>query len=132
MVGTDNKAIFRRLYEDSWNSGDIAVVDELLAPDFVNHEVVEDTTTPHRQLYKRAVLETRSAFPDWALSIEEMVAEGDLVVARWCARGTHTGEVEGLPPPTGDRLEVRGISMARVREGKIVGFWKQQSNPQAG
>jgi predicted ester cyclase len=89
MVGTDNKAIFRRLYERSWNSGDLAVVDELLAPEFVNHEVVEDTTMPHRDLYKRAVVETRSAFPDWTLSIEDMISEGDRVVARWHARGTH-------------------------------------------
>lgn len=132
MVGTDNKAIFRRLYESSWNSGDLAVVEELLAPEFVNHEVLEDTRAPHRELYKRAVVETCSAFPDWTLSIEEMVAEGDVVVARWRAHGTHTGELEGLPQPTGDRLVVRGISMARVREGKIVEFWKQQSNPQAG
>ena len=131
MVGTDNKAIFRRLYEESWNSGDLAVVDELLAEDFVNHEVVGDTT-PHRQLYKRAVVETRSAFPDWTLSIEEMITEGDLVVARWRAQGTHTRELGGLPPPTGDRLVVRGISIARVRDGKIVEFWKEQSNPQSG
>ena len=69
MVGMDNKAIFRRLYEASWNSGDLAVVDELLAADFVNHVVPEDTATPHRELYKRAVVETRSTFPDRALSI---------------------------------------------------------------
>lgn len=88
MVGTDNKAIFRRLYKDSWNTGDLAVVDELLAPDFVNHEFLDDTSSaPHRELYKRAVVETRSAFPDWALSIEDMISEGDLVVARWRARG---------------------------------------------
>jgi len=132
LVGTDNKAIFRRLYESSWNSGDLAVVDELLAPDFVNHEVLEDTVACHRELYKRAVVETRRAFPDWTLFIEEMVAEGDVVVARWRAQGAHTGELEGLPPPTGNRLVVRGITMARVRDGKIVEFWKQQSDPQAG
>jgi predicted ester cyclase len=95
MVGTDNKSIFRQLYEDAWNSGDLTVVDELLAADSVNHEVVEDTTTPHRELYKRAVVETRIAFPDWALYIEDMIAEGDRVVARWRAHGTHwsTGEL---------------------------------------
>ena len=128
MVGTDNKAIFRRFYEVSWNAGDLAVVDELLAADFVNHEI-EEIATPHRELYKRAVVETRSAFPDWTLFIEDMIAEGDLVASRWCAQGTHTGNLEGLPPPTGERLVIKGISMVRVEDGKIVEFWKQQSDP---
>jgi steroid delta-isomerase-like uncharacterized protein len=105
--------------------GDLTVVEKLLAVNFVNHEVIVDTTTPHRELYKHAVVETRSAFPDWTLSIEDMIAEGDLVVARWRAQGTHTGELEGLPAPTGDRLVVRGITIARVQDGKIVEFWKQ-------
>jgi steroid delta-isomerase-like uncharacterized protein len=130
MGGTDNKAIFRRFYEGSWNSGDLAIVDELLAVDFVNHEV-EETTIPHRELYKRVVVETRSAFPDWTLFIEAVIAERGQVAARWRAHGTHTGELEGLPPPTGERLVVQGISMARVEDGKIVEFWKQQSDPQA-
>lgn len=66
-----------------------------------------------------------------ALSIEDMIAEGDLVVARWSAQVTHAGELEGLPSPTGNQLEVRGITIARIRNGKIEEFWKQQSNPQA-
>ena len=105
-------------------------MDELLAADFVNHEV-EETTTPHRELYKRAVVETRTAFPDWTLYIEDMIAEGDQVAALWRAHGTHTGKLEGLPPPAGKRLVVRGITLARVEDGKIVEFWKQQSDPQA-
>ena len=60
MVETENKAVFRRFYEDVWNEGDLAVVDELFAADFVNH-AVGDAPTPHRELYKRGVVETRIA-----------------------------------------------------------------------
>ncbi len=121
----DTKAIFRRFYERAWNQDDLTVIDELLAPDFVNHEV-PDTTISHRELYKQAVTENRAAFPDWSITIDALIAEGDQVVARWQAQGTHTGKAWGIEP-SGKHLEMEGITIVRVVDGKITDFWKQDN-----
>jgi predicted ester cyclase len=125
MAEAENEAVFRRFYEALWNEGDLAVADELLSEDFVNHEV-EDAPVPHRELYKQDVLQTRTAYPDWYLLIEELSTEGDRVMARWRAGGTHTGELEGVAP-TGKREEFVGTTVVRMVDGKIVLFSKQQS-----
>ncbi|CAA9461945.1 MAG: hypothetical protein AVDCRST_MAG58-2771 [uncultured Rubrobacteraceae bacterium] len=125
MIESENKAVFRRFYEEIWNGGDLAAADELLSEDFVTHEV-EGTPYPHRELYKEGVVETRTAYPDWTLVIEDLVAEGDRVTARWRAWGTHTGEVRGVAP-SGKRDEFVGTTVVRVAGGKIVEFSKQQS-----
>jgi steroid delta-isomerase-like uncharacterized protein len=121
----DNKAIFRRFYENAWNLNDVSVIDELLAPDFVNHEV-PTTEVSHRELYKQAVIENRAAFPDWSITIDDLIAEGDQVVARWRAQGTHTGKAWGIEPG-GKHLEMAGITIVRVQNGKITDFWKQDN-----
>ena len=121
----DNKAIFRRFYERAWNLGDLAVIDELLAPDFVNHEV-KDASASHRDLYKQAVIESRTAFPDWSLIIDNLIAEGNQVAAHWRATGTHTGQAWGTEP-SGRQLEMAGITIVRVANGKITDFWKHDN-----
>jgi predicted ester cyclase len=130
MVEAKNEAVFRRFYEAVWNEGDLVVADELLAEDFVNH-AVGDAPAPHRELYKRGVVETRIASPDWTLVIEDLVAEDDRVMARWRAHGTHTGELEGITP-TGKRDEFIDTTVVRVVAGKIVGLSKQQSTERSG
>ncbi len=125
MPEADKKAVFRRFYEVVWNEGNLSVVDELLAEDFVNH-AVGDAPAPHRELYKRGVVETRTAYPDWTLVVEDLEAEGERVTARWRAWGTHTGELEGVTP-TGKRDGFVGATVVRVVGGKIVELSKQQS-----
>ena len=63
----------------------------------------------------------RGAFPDWHSTFEELIAEGDRVAERWTGRGTHRGELQGIPP-TGKRVEVPGSVFYRIVGGKIVGF----------
>ena len=63
MSEAENKAIFRQFYERAWNHDDLSVVEELLAPDFFNHEVTS-AAKPHRELYKQAIIENRTACPD--------------------------------------------------------------------
>jgi steroid delta-isomerase-like uncharacterized protein len=121
----ENKAIFRRFYEEAWNHDNLSVIDELLAPDFINHEV-PDNTVSHRELYKQAVIENRTALPDWSITIVDLIAEDDKVVARWQARGTHTGSAWGFEP-SGKRIEMEGITIVRVQQGKITDFWKQDN-----
>lgn len=121
----DNKAIFRRFYERAWNLGDLTVIDELLAPDFVNHEVT-DASESHRDLYKQAIIESRTAFPDWSITIDNLIAEGDQVAAHWRARGTHTGRAWSIEP-SGRQLDMAGITIVRVVNGKITDFWKHDN-----
>ena len=130
MGEAENGAVFRRFYEVVWNGGDLLVADELLAEDFVNH-AVGDAPAPHRELYKRGVVETRIAYPDWALVIEDLVAEGDRVTAHWRAHGTHTGELGGITP-TGKRDEFVGTTVVRVVGGRIVELSKHQSAIRSG
>ncbi len=120
-----NKEVFRQFYERAWNMGDIAIVDELLSPTFVNHEIA-DKSVSHRDLYKQAIVETRTAFPDWTTTIDDVIAEGDIVAARWRSRGTHTGMAWGQEP-TGKWIDTIGMTFVRVINGKITDFWKQDN-----
>lgn len=121
-----NKELFRRFYEDTWNTGDTTRIDELLAPDFVNHELV-GVAPPHRELYKQAIRETKDTFPDFTVTIEDMIAEGEQVAARWHAAGTHSRGFLGQPA-TGKRVELRGITIVRIAGGRIAEFWKQDNS----
>jgi predicted ester cyclase len=114
-----NKALVRRLIEEVDNRGNLDVADELLAPNFVDHDVVpqEDAGI---QGYKRAVAEQRAASSDLHFSIEEQIAEGEKVVTRYIGSGTvDQEEYEGIPP-TGVRITIENITINRVVEGKIV------------
>lgn len=121
-----NKALFRRFYEDAWNTGNTALLDELLAPEFVNHEL-DEIAPPHLDLYKQAIRETKEAFPDFTVTIEDMIAEADQVAARWHAAGTQSEAFLGQPA-TGKRVELRGMTIARIVDGKITEFWKQDNS----
>jgi len=126
MVTEANKRVFRRFYEEAWNTGDLGIIDELLDTNFVNHELV-DVVGSHRESYKQALTETREAFPDWETTIDDLIAEGNRVVARWHGEGTHTGEAWGIPP-TGRRMSSTGITIVRVVRGRITDFWKKDDS----
>jgi predicted ester cyclase len=125
MTTADNKAVFRRFYEETWNTGDVGILDKVLAPDFINHEIA-DGDVSHRELYKRAVIETHLGLPDFALAIDDLIAEGDMVVGRWHWRGTHTG-AEPWGEPTGRETTATGITIVRIMDGKITDFWKKDA-----
>jgi steroid delta-isomerase-like uncharacterized protein len=114
-----NKNAVRRLIEEVWNKGNLRVADELFAPNYIHH----DASTPDVGLgpdseKKRATL-YRNAFPDFRLTIEDIIAEGETVVARWSCRGTHKGDLSGIAP-TGKPFTISGISIARFASGKMV------------
>ncbi len=116
-----NKTISRRLTEEAFNQGKYDVIEELVAPTFVNHDpTTGDTKGP--QGTRELIEGYRSAFPDLKLTIEEQVAEGDLVATRWTARGTHKGELMGIAP-TGKESTVTGMSIEKITNGKIVESW---------
>ena len=117
-----NKAIERRLLEEVYSQGKLEVIDELVATDFVGHGTAADGGDQGREAYKRFAIEMRTAFPDLQITVEDQVAEGDKVVTRWRARGTHTGEFQGIPP-TGKPGEMSGTIIDRIADGKIIECW---------
>jgi steroid delta-isomerase-like uncharacterized protein len=123
MSTEQNKTIVRRYWEEVWNQGNLAVVDELIAADFDGHPAPSDADFgrgPAGQ--KQLVGLYRGAFPDMRMTIDDMAADGERVVLRWTARGTNTGEMMGMPA-TGRPSTVTGIVINRLAAGKIVESW---------
>jgi steroid delta-isomerase-like uncharacterized protein len=118
----ENKAVARRWFEDLFNTGDLEVADEIIAPDHVNHDPTLPDIPPGSEGQKQVVNLYRSAFTNAHISVEDQVAEGDKVVTRWRGSGTHQGELMGVAP-TGNQVRVTGITINRVSEGKIVESW---------
>jgi predicted ester cyclase len=124
MSTEENKALARRIIEEAWNQGNLVVVDELMAPDYAGHHALVGNQPPSRDLYKQFIIRTRTAFPDMRATIEEQIAEGDLVVTRWSVQGTHQGMFRGHSP-TGKQMSVTGIIIERIVSGKAVEGWME-------
>jgi steroid delta-isomerase-like uncharacterized protein len=117
------KAMDRRFYEEVWSGGNLDVLDELMAANFDDHDEPNPAETLEGLEHaKHTITMYRSAFPDVHFTVEDQIAEGDMVVTRWTARGTHTGAFMGIPP-TGKQAAVTGMSMTRVASGKFVEGW---------
>lgn len=120
MSTEDNKALVQRGIEEVWNQKNLAVLDEIASRDYVSHNPA--MTTHGLEQYKQLVSMYFSAFPDLHFTIEDQIAEGDKVVSRFSARGTHQGAFMGIPP-TGKQGVVTGIGIDRFANGKIVEGW---------
>ena len=118
-MSEENKELVRRFVEEFWNQKNPSAADELMAADVVIHmptgEVVD------LEGLKGFAEMWRSSFPDWNSTFEELIAEGERVAERWTGRGTHQGELAGIPP-TGKHVEVPGSVFYRIVDGKIVEF----------
>ena len=121
-----NKALVRRFIEAVWNEGALAAVDELVMPDFVNHSAPPGTPAD-REGFKQTAAMTRALFPDFRVTLEELVAEGDVVVAHFTARGTHQRAWEhpiiGRIASTGKAAQWRGVRLFHLADGKVVATW---------
>jgi steroid delta-isomerase-like uncharacterized protein len=122
-MSEENKALARRSWESVDNPDTLG---EVYAPDVVWHNPEGDIQGLEEAKQFVAMFET--AFPDISATVEDMVAEGDKVVSRVTIRGTHQGEVEEFGPPTGRRVEVQGLSLHRIEDGKIVEEWNSWDN----
>ncbi len=106
----ENKAVVRREQEELWNhTGNLDAAEELFAAD-------------QADAARQEAADFRRGFPDVVSIIEDIIAEGDKVVARWTSRATHQGEYMGISP-TGKEVEFTGISIYRIEEGKIAESW---------
>jgi steroid delta-isomerase-like uncharacterized protein len=118
----DGKRISRQVIEEVFNKGRLDLIDELIAPGYTGHDpaLPQDITGPDGQ--REIVAGYRAAFPDLAISIDDQIAEGDRVVTRWTARGTHTGDLWGIAG-TGKQATVTGTTIDRIQGGQIVQSW---------
>ncbi len=114
-----NKAIASCAFDEILSHGRFELAGEFYAKDFVNHGVHRNATLEEDQAALRGWHE---AFPDIAISAEKLIAEGDLVTVYWIARGTNTGAGNGLPA-TGKKVELAGITIWRILDGKIKEEW---------
>jgi steroid delta-isomerase-like uncharacterized protein len=124
MAAQENKGISRRFFEEVWNGGNLDAIDELSPPDGILRD--RDMGEHRGRAAAREFVTTyRKAFPDLRFAIEEQIAEGDKVVTRWMASGTHRGELMGIPP-TEKSVRVSGVTIDRITDGKIaesIGSW---------
>jgi len=115
------KAIARRYIDDLWSKGNLAVADEIIAADFVDHSP-HPGETPDREGIKQGVTAFQTGFSDYQFVIEDMIAEGDRIAIRQTFRGIHTGEFAGASP-TGKEITMTCIVILRAKGGKIVDRW---------
>lgn len=115
----ENKAQYRRTLEEVFNQGNFALVDDLVAPDFLNHEVPPGMNNRGPESTRQVATMLRTAFPDLHFTIVELVAEGDTVAGRVTMRGTHLGPFQGIPA-TGRSFEQAHMHFVRFRDGKAI------------
>lgn len=126
---TSNAALVQRYIAAVWNEGDTALVNQLIAPDFVDHDPNNPPNLPPgARGLKQHVAAMRRAFPDVRFTIDELIAAGDKVVTRWTVRGTHQGPLMGIAP-TNKEVVVTGIWIDRIVAGRIVEEWAQWDAP---
>ena len=138
MSTEENKAIVRNMFEEVFNKGNLAAVDQLFAPNIVAHlDYPSNLPVPAEyqlslEELKQVVSQFRTTFPDLHYTVELQVAEGDMVVTRVTARGTHTGEYRGLTykgiPPTGKQVTWTETQIFRIADGKLVEQWSNEDD----
>ncbi len=122
-----NKALARRFIEEVANAGNLAVIDELVTPDFIEHEALPPGVPPGIEGLKAFFAEWRSGFPDGRVTLEQVIAEGDLVVGYETWRGTQQGTFMGIPA-SGRPVTFKVVDIVRVANGQIVEHWAVSDN----
>ena len=120
MSTEDNKTLVRRFYEDAFNQRNLALVDQLCSAAHVFHN--PPTTLHGREEFKQLLSVYLTAFPDARFTVEDEIAEGERVASRYTFRGTHQGELMGIPP-TGKPVTVTGMIINRIVNGKSEEGW---------
>lgn len=119
-MSEQNKALARKVFEDIQSKGNIALIDELVAADYVGHTPLMELHGPAGA--KQFDTTLREAFPDYQVEVEDQIAEGDRVATRWTMRGIHNGEFMGMSP-TGKQVTMSGIAIFRIAGGKFIEGW---------
>ena len=120
-MSEDNKAKTRRFYSEVLQKGNLAILDEFLAPNFVDHQPAPGQE-PGPAGVKQFLTAVRGAISSLQISVEHMVAEGDMVATHVACRGKHTGALMGIPP-SGQDIVIRVSDLIRIENGKAVERW---------
>lgn len=123
MTTDGNKEVLRRMIEEGFNEGNLDLADELVAEDFVLHAAGTEEPIRGPDGMKAFMDTYKTAFPDARIEIAELAAEGETVVVRWTATGTHEGDLMGIEP-TGNEVRIMGMEMHHVRDGKLAEGWE--------
>ena len=121
MSTEENKALVRRWYEEVFNQKNLAAVGEFCDPQIIEHDLPPGLPAGSEGT-KQLIGMFLAAFPDFHITAEDLIAEGDKVASRFTVRGTHKGEFMGIPP-TGKQVTMTGIQIPRIANGKMVENW---------
>ena len=124
MSEAENRALFERYFDEVANKDNLALADEIFAPDYQHHDPANPDPRPMigSQAVKDHLTSLKSAFPDLVFEIDDIVTEGDGIVVRWTARGTNTGDYFGMPA-TGKPIEITGMNTWVTRDGMAIEGW---------
>ena len=127
MPPAENKALVRRFYEEAWDQGQLGVIDELFAENYLRHDLRPTQPAPGPEGMRQITADFRAAFPDLRFEVEIVIAEDEFVAARWRASGTHTGPW-GAVEPTGRRATFSGVNIFRFEGGKVAEIWNHRDD----
>ena len=122
-MSQENKALVRQVFEEIYTGKNVDLADEIYSPDFVDNDPAapEEMRRGPEGVKAQAAM-YKAAFPDISITVEDQVAEGDKVVTRWTVKGTHEGELMGVPA-TGKSVSITGITISRIADGKVEEEW---------
>jgi len=119
-MNAENESVVRRFFEELWNAGDLALADDIVAPQHVHH--VGDDVRHGPEGVRQMASSLREAFPDLHFTLEDVLSDADRVAVRWTATGTQTGAFFDLDP-TGRHARWTGMDMVRLHDGQLVELW---------
>jgi predicted ester cyclase len=122
MAAEENKAAFRRVPEEVINSGNLDLADEVVASDYIEHVRLPPGVPGGLEGFKAFFTMVRAAFPDLHYTLENVLAEGEMVAGHATVRGTHQGEFLGIAP-TGREVTWTETHVGRFENGKLVEHW---------
>jgi steroid delta-isomerase-like uncharacterized protein len=120
MSTEENKMLVRRFLEKVVNTGDLTAIGSFIAPNIHDHN--SGSQPLGREVYSQHILAVRTTYPDFQVTVDDLIAEADKVVSRVTAHGTHLGRWWGVAP-TGKQVTMTGINIDRIVDGKIVEHW---------
>lgn len=121
---TENKEITRKIPDEIFNDGNLDLVDEIFADDYVSRPPEASEPLHGPEELKEFISEFQTAFPDFEVTVKDEIAEDDKVVQRRKFTGTHEGEIMGIEP-TGEKIKSEAIVIFRLEDGKVVESWEQ-------
>jgi steroid delta-isomerase-like uncharacterized protein len=123
----ENKALVRRFYEEVWDRGNTDFAYQVFAEDYVRHDFRPTDALPGPAGQKKIADDFRAAFPDLRVTVDLIVGEGDLVVGRWTATGTHLGAWAGREP-SGRRITFSAANFFRFENAKVAEIWNHRDD----